>query len=631
MDETPDDVLILNPHQSYHDYMKEFASLSAKVAQEVEETACELAECDSVFDSKGEAVLVRRGTTKVASSNFKTRSRDVGGSAILRITFWDANGKRTGTKTEIRSPLIKAALKTIVPMYKDRNFTFTHLTYYDKPQHLFHFRDALYNYAQQLEPNSIAQQHVWLFFVHLQQELADAISAYTVHVEFAPTRLIAPCIDFPHLWTIFKQGELVYFPSAVLEDSADMLATFKSMTCNCTCNDASHYSHHSWVVQGVYIDSTGKGLCRRETSAHLSYFDGLCELDRLAVFPLRFHPRKETIRSQLTARGRKYVQLQGRNHRHYKGLARILLGGQLLIAGTRSQLTWVHGRIMIDEETFFENAPSCIDTSIPLTSPFTDEEYMICRSHVRGFSFSEGNWGYFSVDHIEPIEFDTTVFKSSLILEDKYKSMLLSLVRMQDVNSEGSFRDFIEGKGRGLVFLLHGEPGVGKTMTAESLADFCERPLLRINGDTLENSSIGFEAGLSRVLQVAHSWKAVALLDDADMFLEQQTQPFQKRHPLTTAFLRLLECHQGVLFLTTNRLNSFDRAFKSRIQVAIYYPPLDIQSRQTLWQRFLSKSSHPATRMEDWYEIAAEVALEELNGRQIRDVVRIAQASAYDF
>jgi DNA polymerase III delta prime subunit len=31
------------------------------------------------------------------------------------------------------------------------------------------------------------------------------------------------------------------------------------------------------------------------------------------------------------------------------------------------------------------------------------------------------------------------------------------------------FDDMIKGKGKGMVFLLHGEPGVGKTLTAGEL------------------------------------------------------------------------------------------------------------------------------------------------------------------
>lgn len=125
---------------------------------------------------------------------------------------------------------------------------------------------------------------------------------------------------------------------------------------------------------------------------------------------------------------------------------------------------------MTDEATFSKSIPFSLETSIPFTTSLTDEDYLICRSHVRAYSFTEAKWGYFDVDLIEPIEFDTTVFKSSLMLEEKYKSTLLSLVRMQEVSPEVSFKDVIGGKGQGLVFLLHGEPGAGKTMTAGSFA-----------------------------------------------------------------------------------------------------------------------------------------------------------------
>ena len=42
-------------------------------------------------------------------------------------------------------------------------------------------------------------------------------------------------------------------------------------------------------------------------------------------------------------------------------------------------------------------------------------------------------------------------------------------------------QDFISGKGRGLLILLHGEPGVGKTATAEAVAQSTGRPLVPIS------------------------------------------------------------------------------------------------------------------------------------------------------
>jgi hypothetical protein len=38
--------------------------------------------------------------------------------------------------------------------------------------------------------------------------------------------------------------------------------------------------------------------------------------------------------------------------------------------------------------------------------------------------------------------------------------------------------------------------------------------------------------------------------------------------------LRILEYYNGILFLTTNRVGTLDEAFKSRIHMSLYYPPL---------------------------------------------------------
>jgi hypothetical protein len=43
--------------------------------------------------------------------------------------------------------------------------------------------------------------------------------------------------------------------------------------------------------------------------------------------------------------------------------------------------------------------------------------------------------------------------------------MIHSLVKIHS-EKRLQFDDIIKGKGKGMVFLLHGEPGVGKTLTA---------------------------------------------------------------------------------------------------------------------------------------------------------------------
>jgi len=49
-------------------------------------------------------------------------------------------------------------------------------------------------------------------------------------------------------------------------------------------------------------------------------------------------------------------------------------------------------------------------------------------------------------------------------------------------------------------------------------------------------------------------------------------------------FLRVLEYYDGLLFLTTNRPGALDEAFKSRIHLTLYYPPLDLQQTVDIWK-----------------------------------------------
>jgi ATP-dependent Clp protease ATP-binding subunit ClpA len=71
---------------------------------------------------------------------------------------------------------------------------------------------------------------------------------------------------------------------------------------------------------------------------------------------------------------------------------------------------------------------------------------------------------------------------------------------------------------------------------------------------------------------------------------------------LNAVFLRALDYFQGILFLTTNRVGSFDEAFMSRIHVQIGYDPLDEGSRQQIWDNHFKKLSRNR----------------EINGQEIR-------------
>ena len=104
------------------------------------------------------------------------------------------------------------------------------------------------------------------------------------------------------------------------------------------------------------------------------------------------------------------------------------------------------------------------------------------------------------------------------------------------------------------------------------------------------------------------------------------------RNALVSIFLRLLEYFQGILFLTTNRVQTFDPAFQSRIHVALRYGELTTKAKMTVWKTFIEKvvaieGVHVKPFTDDEYD---RLSRRNLNGRQIKNAVRTAQALAID-
>ena len=190
--------------------------------------------------------------------------------------------------------------------------------------------------------------------------------------------------------------------------------------------------------------------------------------------------------------------------------------------------------------------------------------------------------------------------------------------------------DFMDGKGEGLIILLHGGPGTGKTLTAESIAELVERPLYRVTCGDIGTDAESVEKYLESVLYIGSNWKCVVLMDEADVFLEERTKLDMQRNALVSVFLRVLEYYNGILILTTNRIGTFDEAFKSRIQLALHYPPLDRDGRWEVWRNFVQSLSETGENINTG-EISKKLdilARHKLNGRQIRNTVNTARQLA---
>ncbi|KAJ9608834.1 hypothetical protein H2200_006605 [Cladophialophora chaetospira] len=263
------------------------------------------------------------------------------------------------------------------------------------------------------------------------------------------------------------------------------------------------------------------------------------------------------------------------------------------------------------------------------THEFTEEELLIASPVVLGFAFGEKLWLEFTVSSLSDVVFNDQAFES-LVLPENHKSIVKALVSSHAFQPHKNIDDIISGKGRGLVAVLHGPPGTGKTLTAEGIADLLKCPLYMVSAGDLGTESTKLEKELQNILDIAHSWGAILLLDEADVFLEQRSIHDIHRNALVSIFLRQLEYFQGILFLTTNRVETFDAAFVSRIHLSLRFQTLTTKAKRTVWKLFLDRvKNQESVQVADISDQDLnDLSRREVNGRQIKNLVRAAQALA---
>ena len=166
-----------------------------------------------------------------------------------------------------------------------------------------------------------------------------------------------------------------------------------------------------------------------------------------------------------------------------------------------------------------------------------------------------------------------------------------------------------------------------KKLIISPVAETMRAPLYMMSAGDLGLDSSQVESSLSNVLEMASKWNAVLLLDEADVFLEQRSSHDLERNKLVSIFLRILEYYEGILFLTTNRVDNIDAAFQSRIHISMQYGELSTSSRRHVWVNFLNASSKGKKHTFSDQDLD-KLAGYKMNGREIKNVLKTAQLLA---
>ncbi|KAM0322039.1 hypothetical protein ACHAQA_009782 [Verticillium albo-atrum] len=280
------------------------------------------------------------------------------------------------------------------------------------------------------------------------------------------------------------------------------------------------------------------------------------------------------------------------------------------------------------EEFLQDTGDDISEEELNSDNPPGNGKELIFPANISGFSIQDKKWKVLLVDHIEPVTWNTRAFER-LVLRPTAKELIQAVVQVH-LEHHG-MSDLMEGKGNGSLILLHGPPGTGKTLTAESVAELVKRPLYRVTCGDVGTDPESVENYLESVLYIAKIWGCVVLMDEADVFLEERTLTDLHRNALVSVFLRVLEYYEGILILTSNRVGTFDEAFKSRIKLALHYTTLGKADRRKIWRNFfkmLKETGSANMDFDDLDDHLDDLADVKLNGRSIRNAISVARELA---
>lgn len=395
-----------------------------------------------------------------------TAVKDAGYAIVIHRKFNDKK-ELEYTRVNINSPVLLKVFREVVGSYPSLSPDFLKpFKMYSPYQMLMHYWDELDTHRTSTS-DADERMHLNLLFDFMEQELG---AERAIFVEM----LRQERVNFDSVWGIYRPGDLLY---------TEYKGQPWLVRCVKTAYEESHQRGKLVEVHCVYTDDDGTKTGR---SKHLvclyqkERFPGRNDaaITSLPIYPLKYAKNNQDLKERLIARGNRFLALQNGSIMKYKGTAEYLREPDATVYDPNMGswgAVWLPytetGRLVLDRKTFEEDYWYALN--ITFDSPEVDP--MLCPPYTIGYSVARNEWCRVLVDNLGDPGWKEDVWEA-LILPRKDKLVLKALVTSHQYPDNS--RDQPEQKGKGLVVLLHGSPGSGKTMTAETAAEGSQRVLI---------------------------------------------------------------------------------------------------------------------------------------------------------
>ncbi|WP_410667674.1 ATP-binding protein [Amycolatopsis sp. cmx-4-68] len=182
----------------------------------------------------------------------------------------------------------------------------------------------------------------------------------------------------------------------------------------------------------------------------------------------------------------------------------------------------------------------------------------------------------------------------------------------------------------GVKALFTGEPGTGKTMSAEVVTGMLGLELLKVDLAQVVSKWVGeTEKNMEAVFQQAEDSHAVLLFDEADALFGKRGEVkhgTDRYANLEVGYLlQRLEASDGLIILTSNLKENIDPAFTRRFHFVVHFPRPGVAERRRLWRLAFPPEAPLASDV----DVDALCRL-DMTGAGITSAARTAALSAAD-